>query len=593
LGEFGEGLMKRKNSELVSVASAGVRGQLGRREFVLGSMSGLALAACSSEDESIWDKLSRRVGGRLVKPTSPVKPCLESPASPACTQTLEDRYNPFRNEDEPGAVQYNGYFEGWDPAVSPYAIVAASAKDVAEGIKFAGEHQVPLVVKGTGHDFLGRSSRTEALLIWTHEMRSLEFESAFRPVGAPEETEPVAVVHCGPGLTWLDVYQAATERDLYVQGGSATSVGLGGFLLGAGYGLFSKRFGNAAANLVEAEIVVANGSVIIANEHQNSDLFFALKGGGGGSFGIVTRFTVLTFAPPKTVGNLVQNLSAETDGAYQLALEKYLLIMGTAYNTPTYSLTMHARPGRTASTSVNYLDTTADEVLAAVKDFQEWVDEQSDVEFTNTHVYEMDFKYFWNGQYLATHYPELVTIDPENPNLWWYTDPEASVNYYIDSMQSRWVPARLFEPEHIGELAAALIETSAKGLIEIVTYKGMAGADAATAARNATLSTNPAALASPALVLFARVQPGVYPGIPGHSPDKQKSAQSSTEARAAIDVFRELMPETGAYFNESSYHEPNPNQAFWGSNYERLLEVKKRYDPNNLFKVHLGVGSDS
>ena len=93
----------------------------------------------------------------------------------------------------------------------------------------------------------------------------------------------------------MPVYNAVTtEAGRYVQGGGCATVGVAGLVLGGGFGSFSKRYGMAGAALLEAEIVTADGAVRIANACTNPDLFWALKGGGNGSFGVVTRLTLRT-----------------------------------------------------------------------------------------------------------------------------------------------------------------------------------------------------------------------------------------------------------------------------------------------------------
>src|SRR5581483_1168421 len=107
-----------------------------------------------------------------------------------------------------------------------------------------------------------------------------------------------------------------TRGGKYVQGGGCTTVGLAGLVQGGGFGTFSKRFGLAAAGLLEAEVVTADGQVRIANACSEPDLFWALKGGGGGSFGIVTRLTLRTHQLPNFFGGAFATIQAKSDTAY-------------------------------------------------------------------------------------------------------------------------------------------------------------------------------------------------------------------------------------------------------------------------------------
>ncbi len=95
-----------------------------------------------------------------------------------------------------------------------------------------------------------------------------------------------------------------------------------------------------------------------------------------------------------------------------------------------------------------------------------------------------------------------------------------------------------------------------------------------------------------ALVIVASQQSNTFPGLPGHEPDLAAGRVAASKVKAAMDLIRRATPGAGAYANEADYFEPDWQTTFWGENYPRLLEVKRRYDPDNLFRVHHGVGSE-
>ena len=110
-------------------------------------------------------------------------------------------------------------------------------EDVAAAVRFAAKHGVKLVVKGTGHDYLGRSSAPNSLLVWTRPHRAIEVLPEFRPEGSPQSTEPVAAMRIQAGANWGEVYNIATRHGLFVQGGHcATEGAAGGFVQGGGFG---------------------------------------------------------------------------------------------------------------------------------------------------------------------------------------------------------------------------------------------------------------------------------------------------------------------------------------------------------------------
>jgi len=103
---------------------------------------------------------------------------------------------------------------------------------------------------------------------------------------------------------------------------------------------------------------------------------------------------------------------------------------------------------------------------------------------------------------------------------------------------------------------------------------------------------NPAALDAFALAIIAAGKGHSYPGIPGHEPDLSAAAKDASAVDQAMNELRKVAPVAGSYVSESNYFEPGWQQSFWGSNYARLQSVKAKYDPDGLFFVHHGVGSE-
>jgi FAD/FMN-containing dehydrogenase len=242
-----------------------------------------------------WRALDKQVGGRLITTSLPWVN--------ATPETFELLKNPFWNEEQPGALQSTGWYGAWTAAASPYAVRAQQTSDIVAAVNFARENNVKLVVKGTGHDYLGRNMAPDSLLVWTHDMRNITMHDAFVPQGAPAGTAPVHAMTVEAGTRWLEAYRAATLAGRFVAGGGCTSVGAcGGFTFGSGFGPFAKRYGTGSGGIVQAEIVTADGKVRTVNEYSEPDLFFGVRGGGGGTYGIVSRVTLLTHPIPSTVG---------------------------------------------------------------------------------------------------------------------------------------------------------------------------------------------------------------------------------------------------------------------------------------------------
>ena len=122
--------------------------------------------------------------------------------------------------------------------------------------------------------------------------------------------------------------------------------------------------------------------------------------------------------------------------------------------------------------------------------------------------------------------------------------------------------------------------------------KGLAGAPSEEIAAARDTATNPAAVEAFALAICASEGPPAFPGIAGHEPDLAKAQTTARAVTSAMGELRKLVSEPGAYVSESNYFEENWQRAFWGANYARLRAVKQKYDPEGLFFVHHGVGSE-
>src|SRR5277367_553190 len=302
-------------ASLDSIQEAGAAARVGRR--VRPGDRGWP----SAED---WDRLHEAVGGRLVKVRSPLVECRAAPTGAACAQLFTQLRNPYYIGDEPGLTQTLGWVDAWSFAPSVYAVAAEQTGDVAAAVRFARAKNLRLAVKGGGHSYQGTSSAADSLLVWTRHMNSIVVHDAFVAGGcAAADARPAVSV--GAGAMWGQVYDTVTtQHGRYVQGGGCTTVGVAGLIQSGGFGSFSKGFGSAAAGLLEAEVVTADGEVRIANRCTNSDLFWSLKGGGGGSFGVVTRLTLETHELPALFGSVNASIQARSDGAYRRLIGRML-----------------------------------------------------------------------------------------------------------------------------------------------------------------------------------------------------------------------------------------------------------------------------
>ena len=276
-------------------------------------------------DAASWEKLHQMVRGRLLKVESPLAACRGGTDSEARERVIKDLRNPFYVGDQPAATQSTGWVDAWISAPSVYAVAAETTDDVVAAVNFARVNNLRLVVKGGGHSYQGTSNAADSLLVWTRAMNKIVLHDAFLGQGCAKSQAPQPAVTIGSGAMWIDAYRAVTtEAGRYVQGGGCTTVGVAGLIQSGGFGSFSKRFGTAAAGFLEAEIVTADGAVRIANTCTNPDLFWAIKGGGGGSLGILTKVTLRTRELPEFFGSALMTIEASSDAAFRQLISRLL-----------------------------------------------------------------------------------------------------------------------------------------------------------------------------------------------------------------------------------------------------------------------------
>ena len=162
----------------------------------------------------------------------------------------------------------------------------------------------------------------------------------------------------------------------YVQGGGCLTVGVAGFVLGGGFGSLSKAYGTGAANLLEAEIVTADSRTRIVNAWSDPDLFFALRGGGGGTFGITTRLTLATHPLPETIGGVIFSVTAGTDAAWSALVSRVIAFYADTLFNPSWGEQLRFSPGRRLGVSMVFHGLTQDAALAAWKPFLAWIAER-------------------------------------------------------------------------------------------------------------------------------------------------------------------------------------------------------------------------
>ena len=539
-----------------------------------------------------WDALKSAVGGNLLQVQPLFAPCAAAPDGAACQDVYRNIRNPFYIGDQPGGTQVSGWLNAWTPAPSAWAVKARSAADVAAAVNFARTHKLRVVVKGGAHSYLGTSNAPDSLLIWTRAMNQIAVEDAFVPKGCDAKVAPTPALTLGAGCVWIDAYSVVTTRGgRYVQGGGCTSVGVAGLIQSGGFGSFSKGFGNAAAGLLEAEVVTADGRARIANACTDPDLFWALKGGGGGTFGVVTRLTLRTHELPQFFGGAWGTVKARSDEAFRRLVARFVAFYAESLANPHWGEQIAVKPDNSLNISMVQQGLSPEEARAVWKPFFEFVGSSKDLAVTQE---------LGAGAHRAQSWWEIAAnpsmIPDQRPGAapdhgWWQGDQD-QVGGYLHGYESLWLPASLLKQSEQPRLAEALFAASRYKDVGLHINKGLAFAPAEAIRASLDTAMNPAVTEAFALAIIADAEGPCYPGMKRPPMDLAAARSDARSIDRATDELRKVAPEPGSYLSESNYFNKSWQQAYFGANYPRLRAIKKKYDPAGLFFVHNGVGSE-
>ena len=406
---------------------------------------------------------------------------------------------------------------------------------------------------------------------------------------------PQPAVSVEPGAIWGHVYnEVTTKGGRYVQGGGCLTVGVAGLILGGGFGSFSKAFGMAGANLLEAEIVTADGDVKIANACSSPDLFWALKGGGGG-FGVVTRLTLRTHALPDTLGIVMAGVKSSSDDAHRRLAAKVLEFYRDALFNPHWGEQIvfwpesrpedfDALPGPRSRTGASGMAS----VLRLGRRRASGLCRGPGAE-----VLAGPARHFWDPAMLR-HLPGVVIPDdrPGAPpdNIFWASNlGETGVVWR--AYQSAWLPSALLEDDKRQSLADALVLAARHG-VELHFNKGLAGGSAEAIAMAKDTATNPAVTEAFALVIGGAFEQPAYPAVPGHEPDIAAAKRDAAAVTAAMDEIRKLTPRVGVLRLGDRLFPVRLAGRLLGRKLSAAARDQAEVRPDGLFFLHHGVGSE-
>jgi FAD/FMN-containing dehydrogenase len=349
--------------------------------------------------------------------------------------------------------------------------------------------------------------------------------------------------------------------------------------------------------LLEAEVVTADGQIRTANACTNPDLFWALKGGGGGTFGVVTRLTLRTHDVPARIGAVNATIRAATDAAFRRLVGAFVTLCADHLITPAWGDIVTFRPGHRLDIRLAFQGIEQSQAESVWDPFfREVAAVPADFAFAYPpRIASAPGRDRWDPEFFRIYAPGAIRSD-DRPgasadNIFW-TANFSEAGHFLYGFESLWLPVGLLDRASRDRLADALVAAAGLWSVELHLQKGMAGAPADTLAAVRDTPINPRVLDAFALAIIAGEGPPAFPGLRGHEPDFATARRGADAIARAAAILKTLAPNSGSYVAESSFFEKAWQSSCWGPNYSRLLAVKNRYDPTGLFFVRHGVGSE-
>jgi FAD/FMN-containing dehydrogenase len=366
-----------------------------------------------------------------------------------------------------------------------------------------------------------------------------------------------------------------------------------GLVQGGGFNWFSKGFGCAAAGLLEAEVVTADGCVRVANACSEPDLFWALQGGGGGTFGVVTRVTLRTHALPGFFGAAWGKVRARSDAAFARLIARFVDFYATALFNPHWGEHVHVGQDNTLEIDMISQGLAPEQVRAAWRPFFDWVrTAPGDYELGEAGAWAWDARGWWDVDKRASDFIRDPRAGAPRHHAWGKGD-RGEVGVFLHGYDSLWLPAALLGDDRRRALADALFAASRHQMVRLHFGKGLAGGTPEVRAAARRTAMNPAVADAFALAIVADgEQPPVYPGLARTSVDLAAARANARAIARAAAALRGVAPDAGSYVSESNYFNRRWQRDYWGEHYDRLRRIKAKYDPDGLFIVHHGVGSE-
>ncbi|KAI1436360.1 hypothetical protein GGR50DRAFT_651932 [Xylaria sp. CBS 124048] len=514
-----------------------------------------------------WGAFNRTVGGRLVATIPIAAVCHDNPWVPydaeACAAlqaTWDYPQTHYPTSSSPMAPFFAN--ASCDPFTArsaqcvigsqvQYAVNATGVGDYQKTLAFAKARNLRLVIRNTGHDYFGKSTGAGALEIWTHHLKHVEF--------IPEYQSSVyrgKAFKFGAGVQMFEAYAAADAAGVTIVGGDCDTVGIvGGYSQGGGHGPLMSRFGLGADQVLAWEVVTANGQHLVADADHNKDLYWALSGGGGGTYAAVLSATVRAHEDLiVSGGNLTFTSAGVSDDDFYSAMQTFLLSLPAMADAGTWSA-FQLISGIFILTPLFGPGLRKENIQALLEPTLKFLDAKN-------------FTYSYNIQQYDKFYDGFNNLIPFN-----------NITEY--NIGGRLIPRSL-----------VVDDESIPPLMNAIKY--ILGEGGGIAGSHFNVSRFP--LQGTANAVNPVWRDSIFDAVLGLPYDylnfTANFAVQDQMTNVLMPALKAVTPGGGSYLNEADFRDPDWQSAFYGVNYPALKAVKDKYDPAKLFFGPTAVGSE-
>ncbi|KAI0543534.1 FAD/FMN-containing isoamyl alcohol oxidase MreA [Xylaria curta] len=514
---------------------------------------------------SVWESFNATINGQLIATTPLAAPCHNDAFSlynvTECADLQAAWFTPNLHAKSPSSIMApyfaNNSCNPFLPASTPcivgtyasYSVNVSQPMDISRTLWFAAYFNIRVVVKNTGHDYNGKSTGAGAISLWTHNLKKIQM------LDYTSTNYTGKAIKVGAGVQVEEAYAAASAQGLAIVGGECPTVGYaGGYTQGGGHSALSSRHGLAADQVLEWEVVDGRGRLLKANPSLNADLYWALCGGGGGSFGVVTSMISKAYQDiPVTGANISFTNAGVSQAQFYDVVELYLKLLPTIVDSGAVTVSFLSSESFAIS-PLTAPGLSSEKVYQLLSPLTEKLEQ-----------YNISYSY------------ELQSFPG-----------------YLEQFRAQSACSDVGTGLYGGRLISrSVVEQKTTDLIAAFRYINNHGGVLATIGLNVS-----PAVAGPVWNAVHEAWRDTLIQTVIQTPYNQTAAIAENKKAQDMITYdfvprlERLTPGGGAYLNEGDFQQPDWQQAFYGNHYRALQDIKNRFDPFHLLYAITAVGSE-